>query len=98
MSKKAYDAFMGGSIGQPVPKKPTKESLEESIRENENELSITKDLRDALKKYLLFEDYEDYSFEDTMPTFCLILGRLEMSIARRELALTGDMKELSNYE
>ena len=75
--------------------KPTKESIEESIRENNQELFIIKELRDALKKYLLIDDYTDYSIEDALPTFCLILGRLEMSIARREQMLIEEGIELS---
>jgi len=82
---------------KPLLKKPTKKSIEESISENERELAIIKDLRDAIKNYLLIDDYTDYSLEDAMPAFCLILGRLEMSIARRKQMLIEERIELSNF-
>ena len=81
---------------QPL-KKPTKGSIEEIIRETESELLVIKQLKEAIKNYLLIDDYTDYSLEDAMPAFYLILGRLEMSIARRELMLKGEQKELLEF-
>ena len=78
-------------------KEPTKESIEGGIREAEYELLIVERLKKALIEYSLIDDYTDYSLEDAMPAFCLILGRLEMSIARRELMLKGEQKELLEF-
>jgi hypothetical protein len=49
-------------------------------------------LKEAIANYLLLDDI--YEYEDTTTSFCLVLGRLEMSLYRRKQSLDEDRKAL----
>ena len=83
----------GITKGTPL-KKSTRKSLEEAINAATKELGVVKSLKRALINYLLIDDYiiED----DNSTGFCLILGRVELSIHRRIQMREEDERELFN--
>lgn len=79
----------GITKGLPL-KKPTKESLEESTKATIQEMVTITTLKKAIANYFLLGD----AYEPEDNAFCLILGRLEMSLIWREQLLDEDRKVL----
>lgn len=75
-----------------VPKRPSKESIMESMAVATREMVTIGALKEAITGYLLLDDI--YEYEDNTASFCLILGRLEMSLIKREQSLNEDKKAL----
>lgn len=85
---------MEGRAGIPLgsPNKPSKESIMESIDTTTNEMVTIATLKEAIANWLKLEDI--YEYEDETSYYCLILGRLEMSLIRRKQSLDEDRKAL----
>jgi hypothetical protein len=71
---------------------PAKKSIIGSIDTTTNEMVTIATLKEAIANYLLLDDI--YEYEDITAGFCLILGRLEMSLIRRKQSLDEDRKAL----
>lgn len=69
-----------------------KESTMASITATTEEMVTIATLKEAIANYLLLDDI--YEYEDTTASFCLVLGRLEMSLYRRKQSLDEDRKAL----
>ena len=75
--------------------KPSKKSIMESIKIITQEMVIIATLKEAIANWLKLDDFADYYEEEHGLTgFCLLLGRLEMSLIRRKQSLNEDRKAL----
>ena len=71
---------------------PAKESIIGSIDTTTDEMVTIAALKEAIANYLRLEDI--YEYDDNTSYYCLILGRLEMSLIRRKQSLDEDRKAL----
>lgn len=78
-------------------KKSTKESITESIEATTQEMVTIATLKEAIADYLSFDDFYDYE-ENTTEYYCVILGRLELSLIRRKQSLDEDRKAFLELE
>ena len=76
-----------------LEKETSKESITKSIETTTQEMDTITTLKKAIANYLLLDDIYDYE-ENTTEYYCLILGRLEMSLIRRKQSLDEDRKAL----
>ena len=72
--------------------KPSKESIMESMATITQEMVTIATLKEAIANWLKLDDFYDY--EDNTSHYCLILGRLELSLIRRKQSLDEDRKAL----
>jgi hypothetical protein len=90
--QKNMEGRAGIPLGAKIPKEVSKAGIMESIEITTNEMVTIATLKEAIANYLLLDDI--YEYEDTTAGFCLILGRLEMSLIRRKQSLDEDRKAL----
>ena len=76
--------------GASLKRSPSKESITESITATTDEMITIATLKEAIANYLRLEDI--YEYDDNTSCYCLILGRLEMSLIRRKQSLDEDRK------
>lgn len=82
---------MPEGITKGSPKKPTKESITESIKTITQEMVVIATLKEAIASY--FTSRDGYYTEEIAP-FCQILGRLELSLMLKKQLLDEAQKAL----
>jgi hypothetical protein len=87
---------MEDRAGVKVPKEPSKGEIIRSLDTTTNEIAVIASLKGAITDYLQLDDI--YKYEDSTSYYCLILGRLEMSLIRRKQSIAEDQKALSELK
>lgn len=77
---------------KPPFKAPGEKEIIKNIEETTREMAVIATLKSAIANYLLLDDI--YEYEDNTSGFCLILGRLEISLIRRKQSLDEDKRAL----
>ena len=78
--------------------KQTKQSIMQSTEETTQEMIVIATLKEAIAKYLSIGDIYDYGEENTSSLYCIILGRLELSLMRRKQSLADDREALAGLD
>ena len=76
------------------PAKRTEQSIILSIEETTQEMIVIATLKEAIAKYLSIDDIYDYEEENISSYYCVILGRLELSLMKRKQSLADDQEAL----
>ena len=87
-----------GIIKSPLKAKQTKQSIVKSIEETTQEMVVIAILKEAIAKYLSIDDIYGYEEENTSSYYCVILGRLELSLMKRKQALADDQEALTELD
>jgi len=79
--------------------KQTKQSIMQSIEKTTQEMIVIATLKEAIAKYLSIDDIYDYEEENISSSYyCIILGRLELSLMRRKQSLADDQEALTGLD